>query len=108
MQPNTEHGSFLIRKSGKRPGECSLSLRNLKKVNHFKINKLDEGFYLTPKETFKTISELVAHYSKKTLPITNYRHIRLKSVCLLQPYGVELPRDISEKWKTSRKSEVCY
>ena len=101
MQPNTEHGSFLIRKSG---NSHALSLRNLKKVNHFKINKLDESFYLTPKETFKTISELVAHYNQQTLPMANLRHIRLKSVCLLQPHGVDLSGDIGESWETNRKS----
>ena len=105
MQPSVDHGSFLIRKSGNRLGECTLSLLNLKEVKHFKINKLDdENFYLTPKETFKTISELVAHYNEQTLPIEKYQHIKLRSVCLLRPHGVDLLKEVGESWETSRKS----
>ena len=105
MQPSIDHGSFLIRKSGNRSGECSLSLRNLKEVKHFKITKLDDdSFYLTPKEAFKTISELVAHYNNQTLPIANYKNIKLKSVCLFQPHGFDLSRGLSKSWETSRKS----
>ena len=75
----------------------------MQKVNHFKINKLDESFYLEPKTTFKTISELVAHYDGESLPIANYQHIKLKSVCLLQPHAVDLSES-TEGWETSRKS----
>ena len=104
LQRSIEYGSFLLRKSGKKPGEYSLSLRNMKKVNHFKINKRDESFYLEPKTTFKTISELVAHYDGESLPIANYQHIKLKSVCLLQPHVVDLSSESTEGWETSRKS----
>ena len=103
-QPSIECGSFLIRTSGNKSGEYSLSLRNLKKVNHFKINRQDESFYLEPKSTFKTISELVAHYDGQTLPIANYQHIKLNSVCLLQPHMVDLSREIGVDWETNRKS----
>ena len=105
MQSSIDHGSFLVRNSGNRPGEYSLSLKNMNKVKHFKISKPhDENFCLTSKETFKTISELVAHYNNKALPIAKYQHIKLKSVCLLQPHGVDLSRGISKSWETSRKS----
>ena len=105
MQPSIDHGSFLIRKSGNRPGEYSVSLKNVNKVKQFKISKLhDESFCLTPKETFKTITELVAHYNKQVLPIAKYQHIKLKSVCILQPHGVDLPGGVSKIWETSRKS----
>ena len=97
------HGSFLIRKS-KKSGEYLLSLRNKEKVNHFKINRLDESFYLEPKTTFKTISELVAHYDGQALPIANYQNIKLKSVSLLEPYVDDLPTEISDDWETSKKS----
>ena len=105
MQPSIDHGSFLIRKSGNRLGEFILSLRNLKEVKHFKINKLDDkSFYLAPKETFKTISKLVAHYDRNTLPIAKYQNIKLKSVCLLQPHRVDLSKGVGESWETSRQS----
>ena len=103
-QSSIEYGSFLIRKSGNKSGEYSLSLTNLEKVNHFKIKRQDESFYLEPKTTFKTISELVAHYDGQTLPIANYQHIKLKSVCLLQPHMVDLSREIGVDWETNRTS----
>ena len=107
MQPSIDHGSFLIRKSENRSGEYSLSLKNLNEVKHLKISKQDdESFYLIPKETFTTISELVAHYNKQTLPIAKYQHLELKSVCLIKPHGVDLSEDVSEGQETSRKSEV--
>ena len=105
MQSSIDHGSFLIRKSGNRPRECTLSLRNLKEVKHFKINKLDdESLCLTPKETFKSINELVAHYNRQSLPMAKYQNIKLKSVCLPQPYRVDLSRGVSKSWETSRES----
>ena len=103
-QPSIEYGSFLIRKSGNKSGEYTLSLRNMEKVNHFKINRLDESFCLEPKTTFKTISELVAHYNGQNLPIAKYQHIKLKSICLLHPHAVDLSSEFTEGWETSRKS----
>ena len=76
----------------------------MEKVNHFKINKLEESFYLEPKTTFKTISELIAHYDGESFPRANYQHIKLKSVCLLQPHEVDLSSESTEGWETSRKS----
>ena len=73
-------------------------------MNHFKINILDKSFYLEPKATFKTISELVAHYNKETLPIANYQHIKLKSICLHKPHTADLSREIRKGWETSKKS----
>ena len=72
----------------------------MKNVNHFKINRLGESFYLEPKTTFKSISELVAHYKGRTLPIVNYQNIKLKSVCLLKPHGDE-PKEIDIGWEAS-------
>ena len=76
-------------------------------MNHFKINKQDESFYLEPKTTFKTISELVAHYDGQSLPIANYQHIKLKSVCLLKPHAVNLSSEFRRGWETNKKSICC-
>ena len=73
----------------------------MERVNHFKIHRQDESFYLTSTTTFKTISELVAHYDKKTLPMANYQHINLKSACLHQPHTVDLS---SEGLEANKKS----
>ena len=76
----------------------------MEKVNHFKINRLDESFCLEPKTTFKTISELVAHYNGQVLPIANYQNIKLKSVCLLEPHADDMPTEISDDWEANKKS----
>ena len=103
-QPSIKHGSFLVRKSENNTGEYSLSLKNLEKVNHFKINRLDGNFYLAPKTTFNTIPELVAHYSGQALPIANYQNIKLKSICLLQPNTDDLSIETSDGWETHKTS----
>ena len=75
----------------------------MKKVNHFKINRLGEHFYLEPKTTFKSISELVAHYNGQTLPIVNHNNIKLKSVCLPEPH-TEDSKEINIDWETKTSS----
>ena len=75
----------------------------MEKVNHFKIKRQDESFYLEPKTTFKTISELVARYDRQTLPIANYQDVKLKSVCLLQPHKDDLSIKTSDDWETDER-----
>ena len=75
----------------------------MEKVNHSKIKRQDESFYLEPKTTFKTISELVAHYNEESLSIPNYQHIKLKSICLLKPHTADLSRKNIKGWETSKK-----
>ena len=97
-ESSIKHGSFLIRNTGKKPGEYSLSLRNMEEVNHFKINRRKKGFYLEPNITFKTIPELVAHYNGQVFPI------KLKSICLLEPPDADnLPIESSDAWEMRKK-----
>lgn len=38
-------------------------------VKHYKIRTLDNGgFYISPRSTFSTLQELVAHYKRKSCP----------------------------------------
>ena len=98
-QSSIKDGSFLVRNTGKKSGEYSLSLRNMEEVNHFKINRQKKGFYLVPNVTFETISELVAHYSGQIFPI------KLKSICLLEPPDTDdLSIEGSDDWEMSKKS----
>jgi serine/threonine protein kinase len=63
-------GTFLIRNSEQTAGAFSLSIRDSDLVKgdhikHYKIKTLDAGgYYVTTKKTFKTLQELVAHYSE--------------------------------------------
>ncbi|KAM5181670.1 tyrosine-protein kinase Lck [Mantella aurantiaca] len=69
LAPGNQQGSFLIRESETNPGSYSLSVRDLDQtqgevVKHYKIRNMDDGgCYISPKITFKTIRELVQHYS---------------------------------------------
>uniref|UniRef100_A0A9J8C2G2 Tyrosine-protein kinase n=2 Tax=Cyprinus carpio TaxID=7962 RepID=A0A9J8C2G2_CYPCA len=60
-------GSFMIRDSETTKGSYSLSVRDCDRtgdtVKHYKIRTLDNGgFYISPRNTFNTLQDLVSHY----------------------------------------------
>ncbi|KPJ03324.1 Tyrosine-protein kinase Src42A [Papilio xuthus] len=65
LLPENEHGAFLIRDSESRHNDFSLSVRDGDTVKHYRIRQLDEGgFFIARRTTFRTLQELVEHYSK--------------------------------------------
>ncbi|XP_037668327.1 tyrosine-protein kinase HCK isoform X2 [Choloepus didactylus] len=70
LAPGNVLGSFMIRDSETTKGSYSLSVRDYDPqhrdtVKHYKIRTLDcGGFYISPRSTFSTLQELVAHYKK--------------------------------------------
>uniref|UniRef100_A0A8C8XEB1 Tyrosine-protein kinase n=1 Tax=Panthera leo TaxID=9689 RepID=A0A8C8XEB1_PANLE len=70
LAPGNMLGSFMIRDSETTKGSYSLSVRDYDPqhgdtVKHYKIRTLDSGgFYISPRSTFNTLQELVAHYKK--------------------------------------------
>ncbi|XP_025732026.1 tyrosine-protein kinase HCK isoform X1 [Callorhinus ursinus] len=70
LAPGNVLGSFMIRDSETTKGSYSLSVRDYDPqhrdaVKHYKIRTLDSGgFYISPRSTFSTLQELVAHYKK--------------------------------------------
>ena len=64
LLPQNEHGAFLIRDSESRRNDYSLSVRDGDTVKHYRIRQLDEGgFFIARRTTFRTLQELVDHYS---------------------------------------------
>ncbi|KAF7282356.1 tyrosine-protein kinase Src42A isoform X1 [Rhynchophorus ferrugineus] len=64
LLPQNEHGAFLIRDSESRHNDYSLSVRDGDTVKHYRIRQLDEGgFFIARRTTFRTLQELVTHYS---------------------------------------------
>ncbi|XP_060529879.1 tyrosine-protein kinase Src42A isoform X1 [Cylas formicarius] len=64
LLPENEHGAFLIRDSESRHNDYSLSVRDGDTVKHYRIRQLDEGgFFIARRTTFRTLQELVQHYS---------------------------------------------
>ncbi|XP_027723526.1 tyrosine-protein kinase HCK isoform X2 [Vombatus ursinus] len=70
LAPGNVLGSFMIRDSETTKGSYSLSIRDYDAqhqdaVKHYKIRTLDNGgFYISPRSTFSTLQDLVAHYKK--------------------------------------------
>uniref|UniRef100_A0A8C3QTN4 Tyrosine-protein kinase n=1 Tax=Cyanoderma ruficeps TaxID=181631 RepID=A0A8C3QTN4_9PASS len=66
--PGNMIGSFMIRDSETTKGSYSLSVRDADElrggaVKHYKIRTLDSGgFYISPRNNFNTLQELVQHY----------------------------------------------
>lgn len=65
-------GTFLIRNSEQTPGAYSLSIRDSdiskggEHVKHYKIKRLDDGgYFVTSKQKFSTLPDLVSHYSEE-------------------------------------------
>ncbi|NWT87480.1 HCK kinase, partial [Lanius ludovicianus] len=68
LGPGNMIGSFMIRDSETTKGSYSLSVRDGNElqggaVKHYKIRTLDSGgFYISPRNNFNTLQELVQHY----------------------------------------------
>ena len=61
MQLGNECGSFLVCYGDNSPGKHALSIRDVERVKHYKIHKLDDGSFFkffTSLVNFKTIPEL--------------------------------------------------
>ena len=103
MQSSIAHGTFLVCKSKKRPGEYSLSLRYLEEVKHCEIYRVGDSVYLSPKQSFQSISELVVYYNRQSLPTANNQQIRLKGFCPRISRTIDSPEE-SDRWETRRDS----
>ena len=65
LMPQNEHGAYLIRDSESRRNDYSLSVRDGDTVKHYRIRPLDDGgFFIARRTTFRTLQELVEHYSR--------------------------------------------
>ncbi|XP_075901998.1 tyrosine-protein kinase HCK [Nelusetta ayraudi] len=71
LAPGNAIGCFMIRESETPKGSYSLSVRDKDArtgdaVKHYKIRTLDKGgFYISPRNTFNTLYDLVEHYKKQ-------------------------------------------
>ena len=64
LKTGNPSGTFLIRESESQPGNYSLSIRDGKRVRHYCIRKVStDCYYITPHCMFKSLEELVEHYS---------------------------------------------
>ena len=87
-----EHGAFLIRDSESRRNDYSLSVRDGDTVKHYRIRQLDEGgFFIARRTTFRTLQELVDHYSRDADGLCVNLRKPCIQVCLHEGYLTLIP-----------------
>jgi len=110
MQDINSTGSFLVRCSEKTPGGYCLAIRDVDKVRHYKIYKLENGrCYVNSESDFYNIQELVSHYSI----VQDSLCVRLQNPCVIteEPQTFVTTNGSSDQliddiWETDRSS-VC-
>lgn len=103
LQPNNDHGAFLIRDSESRRDDYSLSVRDGDTIKHYRIRQLDEGgFYIARRATFQTIAELVGHYSRDADGLC----VNLRKPCVQtsKPETVGLSYNTKDQWEIPKSS----
>lgn len=103
LLPENEHGAFLIRDSESRRNDYSLSVRDGDTVKHYRIRQLDEGgFFIARRVTFRTLSELVDHYSTEADGLC----VNLRKPCtqIEKPQTVGLSYNTKDQWEIPKSS----
>jgi fyn-related kinase len=103
LQPCNDHGAFLIRDSESRRDDYSLSVRDGDTVKHYRVRQLDEGgFFIARRVTFRTLSELVEHYSRDADGLC----VNLKKPCsqIEKPDTVGLSYNTKDQWEILKSS----
>eukprot|EP00918_Siedleckia_nematoides_P043812 GHVU01095737.1.p1 GENE.GHVU01095737.1~~GHVU01095737.1.p1 ORF type:complete len:515 (-),score=51.52 GHVU01095737.1:606-2123(-) len=103
LQPENGHGAFLIRDSESRRNDFSLSVRDGDTVKHYRIRQLDEGgFFIARRVTFRTLAELVEHYSHDPDGLC----VNLKKPCtqVEKPQTVGLSYNTKDQWEIPKTS----
>lgn len=103
LLPENDHGAFLIRDSESRKNDYSLSVRDGDTVKHYRIRQLDEGgFFIARRTTFRTLQELVEHYSKDADGLC----VNLRKPCVQveKPVTGGLSHSTRDQWEIDRSS----
>ncbi|KAI7690391.1 Tyrosine-protein kinase Src42A [Sarcoptes scabiei] len=103
LLPENEHGAFLIRDSESRRNDYSLSVRDHDTVKHYRIRQLDEGgFFIARRTPFRTLQELVDHYSKDADGLCV--NLRKPCVQIEKPTTSGLSHNTRDQWEIDRSS----
>lgn len=106
LLPENEHGAFLIRDSESRRNDYSLSVRDADTVKHYRIRQLDDGgFFIARRTPFRTLQELVEHYSKDADGLC----VNLRKPCVQveKPTTSGLSHNTRDQWEIDRSSLKC-
>lgn len=103
LAPQNEHGAYLIRDSESRQNDYSLSVRDGDTVKHYRIRPLDHGgFFIARRTTFRTLQELVEHYSRDADGLC----VNLRKTCVQidKPLTADLAHTTRDQWEIERSS----
>uniref|UniRef100_A0A6A7FQF2 Tyrosine-protein kinase n=1 Tax=Hirondellea gigas TaxID=1518452 RepID=A0A6A7FQF2_9CRUS len=101
LQVENEHGAFLIRDSESRRNDYSLSVRDGDTVKHYRIRQLDEGgFFIARRTTFRTLQDLVEHYTKDADGLC----VNLRKPCVQVEKPVTGGLSHRDQWEIERSS----
>lgn len=103
LLPQNEHGAFLIRDSESRRNDYSLSVKDGDTVKHYRIRQLDDGgFFIARRTTFRTLQELVEHYSRDADGLCV--NLRKPCVQIEKPVTADLSHNTRDQWEIDRGS----
>merc|ERR1719461_1335434 len=103
LAPQNEHGAYLIRDSESRQNDYSLSVRDGDTVKHYRIRPLDHGgFFIARRTTFRTLQELVEHYSRDADGLCV--NLRKTWVQIDKPLTADLSHNTRDQWEIERNS----
>ena len=94
---------FTFRDSESRRNDFSLSVRDGDTVKHYRIRQLDEGgFFIARRTTFRTLQELVDHYSRDADGLC----VNLRKACIQieKPVTPGLSHATRDQWEIDRSS----
>lgn len=74
-----KYGSFLVRESRSKPGDCVLSVRSEDRVTHVMIRRHEDKYDVGGGEKFDTLAELVEHYKKNPMVETSGSVVHLRT-----------------------------
>lgn len=98
---NLPKGTFLIREREADQLEYALTIKDDDGVKHYKIKKLDndEGFFITPRIKFVSLTELVQYYSEKPDGLCGPLTFPAPKIT---PERKDLSKDTQENWEIPR------
>lgn len=107
LMPENEHGAFIIRDSESRENDFSLSVKDKDfvkqsySVKHYRIRQLDDGgFFIARRKTFRTLQELVEHYSKDADGLCV--ELRMPCIRIEKPATQDLSYKTKDDWEIDR------
>lgn len=105
LHPQNEHGAFLIRDSESRRNDYSLSVRDGDTVKHYRIRQLDEGgFFIARRTTFRTLQELVDHYSRDADGLC----VNLRKPCVQVSLKLFDCINVVSAWQEMKRCTICF